>query len=339
MSDEDVKPVSIATKARRMKKISVMSPCYNEEDNVAECHRVVREVFEKHLPGYEREHIFVDNASTDRTVEILREIAAEDPNVGVVVNARNFGVFRSSFNGLRHVTGDAILVLLPVDLQDPPELLPEFVTLWEQGYEIVAGARVTREESFVLATARKIFYLIVNGLSDFEITPSVGEFQLVDRKVLDAVLSHDDKYPYIRGILASVGFKRIIKPYTWKARKRGVSKHNLPILIDQALNAIFAFTKAPMRFCTIAGTLIATFSILFSLFQVVMYMVSPEVAPRGTTTLIAALFFLSGIQLFFIGMLGEYITAIHNQVRGGPLVVERELINVKSSETSQKTAS
>lgn len=311
-----------------MKKITVVSPCYNEEDNVAVCHETVRQIFERDLPGYEREHIFIDNASNDRTVEILREIAAKDPSVKIVVNARNFGVFRSTFNGLRHATGDATLVMLPVDLQDPPELLPEFVKLWEQGYEIVAGARSTREETFALRTSRKIFYRVVNSLSDFELSPDVGEFQLIDRKVLRAVLQHNDHYPYIRGIIASVGFKRIIIPYTWRARKRGVSKHNLFMLIDQALNAIFAFTKAPLRFCTMAGIGIAAFCILFSVLSVLAYLVGIGDAPRGTTTIIVSLFFLSGIQLLFIGMLGEYITAIHNQVRGGPSVIERELINI-----------
>lgn len=131
-----------------MKKITVVSPCYNEEDNVEICWQTVKAIFEKDLPDYEREHIFVDNSSTDRTVEILRNLATKDPSVKVVVNARNFGVFRSTFNGLRHATGDATLVMLPVDLQDPPELLPEFVKLWEQGYEVVAGARSTREEGF-----------------------------------------------------------------------------------------------------------------------------------------------------------------------------------------------
>ena len=311
-----------------MKKISVVSPCYNEEDNVETCYETVKAIFERDLPGYAREHIFIDNCSSDRTVEILKAIAARDPAVKIVVNARNFGVFRSTFNGLRHATGDATLVMLPVDLQDPPELLPEFVKLWEQGYEIVAGARSTREETFALRTSRKIFYRLVNALSDFELSPDVGEFQLIDRKVMDAVLKHNDHYPYIRGIIASVGFKRIIIPYTWRARKRGVSKHNLFMLIDQALNAIFAFTKAPMRFCTFVGTGIAVASILFAIFSVLAYLVGLGVAPRGTTTIIVALFFLSGIQLLFIGMLGEYITSIHNQVRGGPMVIERELVNI-----------
>ena len=316
-----------------MKKISIVSPCYNEEDNVETCYETVKAIFERDLPGYAREHIFIDNCSSDRTVEILRALAARDPSVKVVVNARNFGVFRSTFNGLRHATGDATLVMLPVDLQDPPELLPEFVKLWEQGYEIVAGARSTREETFALRTSRKVFYRLVNALSDFELSPDVGEFQLVDRKVLDAVLQHNDHYPYIRGIIASVGFRRIIVPYTWRARKRGVSKHNLFMLVDQALNAIFAFTKAPMRFCTFAGIGIAALCILFAVFSVAANLLGFGIAPRGITTIIVAIFFLSGIQLLFIGMLGEYITSIHNQVRGGPMVIERELINLSGADS------
>ncbi|MCB2110425.1 MAG: glycosyltransferase family 2 protein [Defluviimonas sp.] len=311
-----------------MKKISIVSPCFNEEDNVETCYETVKAIFERDLPGHAREHIFVDNASSDRTVEILKRLAAADPAVKVVVNARNFGVFRSSFNGLRYATGDATLVMLPVDLQDPPELIPEFVTLWEAGYEVVAGARSTREESFALRSARKIFYRIVNALSDFELSPDVGEFQLIDRKVLDAVLSHNDNYPYIRGIIASVGFKRIVKPYTWRARKRGVSKHNFMQLTDQALNAIFAFTKAPMRFCTFAGVGIAALCVVMSVISIAAYFAGIGNPPRGTTTMIVSLFFLSGVQLIFIGMLGEYITAIHNQVRGGPSVIEKERINI-----------
>lgn len=314
-----------------MKLLSIVSPCWNEEDNVENCYAVVKALFEKELPGYRREHIFVDNCSTDRTVEILKRLAAADPAVKVVVNSRNFGVFRSTFNGLRYTTGDAVLVMLPVDLQDPPELLPEFVRLWESGYDVVAGARANREEGFLLRNARHLFYRIVNWLSDFEIYPDVGEFQLIDRKVMDAVLAHNDHYPYIRGIIASCGFRKIIVPYVWKARKRGLSKHNLPIMIDQALNAIFAFTRAPMRFCTIAGLVISALCIAFSVLSVILWFFQPHLAPRGTTTIIVALFFLSGVQMLFIGMLGEYVTSIHNQVRGGPMVIEREKVNIAAA--------
>ncbi|MFG1466445.1 glycosyltransferase family 2 protein [Xanthobacter sp. DSM 24535] len=311
-----------------MKTISVVSPCFNEEENVRACYEAVKAIFAAELPQYRLEHVFADNASTDRTVEILREIAAEDQSVKVILNARNFGPFRSLFNGLRYATGDAVVVFMPVDLQDPPELIPEFVRHWENGIEIVAGARANREESFALRTCRGIFYRIVNGFSDFEIPKNVGEFQLIDRKVWEVVISHDDHYPYIRGIIASCGFKRLIIPYTWKARRSGISKNNLMRLIDQAMNGIFSFTNAPMRFCTFVGFALSILCLVYACIGVLSFLIAPDLAPRGTMTIIIALFFLSGVQLAFIGMLGEYVTSIHAQVRRGPMVVERERINI-----------
>jgi glycosyltransferase involved in cell wall biosynthesis len=311
-----------------MKKITIVSPCYNEQDNVRACHEAVRALFDEPLSGYEREHIFADNASVDATGEILREIAAQDPAVKVVLNSRNFGPFRSTFNALRHATGDAVLVFLAVDLQDPPEMIVEFVRYWEQGVEVVAGARIDRQESLALRASRAIFYRIVNGLSDIDIPINVGEFQLIDRKVWKAVMQHDDHYPYIRGIIASVGFRRVIVPYTWRSRKRGISKNNLPRLMDQALNGIFSFTNAPLRLCSLAGFVLAALCLLYASGAVVAYLFNPSMAPRGVTTLIVSLFFLSGVQLVFIGILGEYVTSIHAQVRRGPIVVEREKINI-----------
>lgn len=311
-----------------MKKITIVSPCYNEEQNVETCHQVVRDLFDGPLAAYEREHIFADNASGDRTPELLREIAARDPHVKVILNARNFGPFRSMFNALRYATGDAVVVFLAVDLQDPPETIVEFVRYWEQGVEVVAGARVNRQESFALRASRAIFYRTVRSLSDIDIPVNVGEFQLIDRKVWRAVMQHDDHYPYIRGIIASVGFRRIIVPYTWKTRKAGISKNNLPRLIDQALNGIFSFTNVPMRVCTFAGVGLAMLCLLYAVGALVAYAFNPGDAPRGVLTLIVSLFFLSGVQLIFIGILGEYVTSIHSQVRRGPLVVERERINM-----------
>lgn len=311
-----------------MKTISVVSPCFNEEENVRTCYETVRDIFRRELPNYRLEHIFADNDSSDRTVEILREIAAEDPSVKVILNARNFGPFRSLFNGLRYATGDAVVVFMPVDLQDPPEMIPEFVRHWENGVEVVAGARESREESFALRTCRGIFYSIVNRLSDFEIPKNVGEFQLIDRKVWEAVVNNHDHYPYIRGIIASCGFRRIIVPYTWRARKRGISKNNIMRLIDQALNGIFSFTNAPMRLCTFVGFGLSAICIIYSFLALLSFIFAPQLAPRGTMTIIVALFFLSGVQLAFIGMLGEYVTSIHAQVRRGPRVIERERLNV-----------
>lgn len=313
-----------------MKTISIVTPCFNEADNAAACRDSVAALFapDGPLAGYHREHIFADNASTDGTADILRGLAAEDPSVKVILNARNFGPFRSNFNALRHAGGDAVVVFLPADLQDPPAMIPEFVRLWESGVEVVAGARINRQESMALRLCRAIFYRIVRGLSDIDIPVNVGEFQLIDRKVWEAVVSHDDHYPYIRGIIASVGFRRVIVPYTWAARRSGISKNNLPRLVDQALNGIFSFTNAPMRLCTFVGVAMALLCLLYSTVSVALYLVWPNLAPRGIMTLIVALFFLSGVQLAFLGILGEYVTSIHSQVRKRPLVVERELLNL-----------
>jgi polyisoprenyl-phosphate glycosyltransferase len=308
--------------------ISIVSPCYNEEDSVVTCYETVQAIVTEQLAGYEYEHIFADNASTDGTAEILRALAAKDGRVKVIFNARNFGPFRSMFNALRHARGDAVVTFMPVDLQDPPSLLPEFVRLWESGYEVVAGARVTREESWVMRRSRSIFYRMVNKLADFEIPEKVGEYQLIDRKVADAVLLYNDHYPFLRGMIASVGFRRIIVPYNWTKRERGRSKLNLFMLIDQAINGIFSFTSAPMRMCSILGVVMAGFCVMYAIGVLVSYLFNPSVAPRGTMTLIVALFFLSGIQLVFIGILGEYVTSIHKQVRSGPIVVEREILNM-----------
>jgi glycosyltransferase involved in cell wall biosynthesis len=315
-----------------MKKITIVSPCFNEELNVEACYRAVRDLFDGPLASYEREHIFSDNASTDSTVEILRGIAGEDPCVKVIVNARNYGPFRSNFNALRYATGDAVLVFLAVDLQDPPAVIPEFVRYWESGAEVVAGARNERDESLLLRICRAIFYRLINMLSDIELPLNVGEFQLLDRKVWAALMKHHDHYPYIRGIIASVGFRRVIVPYKWEKRRAGLSKNNFLRLVDQALNGIFSFTTAPLRLCTFVGFALASLAILYALFAFVAFFVFPDMAPRGIVTVIVGMFFLSGIQLAFIGILGEYVTSIHAQVRRGPMVVERERINIETEE-------
>lgn len=316
-----------------MKTISIISPCFNEAENVRACSDAVKALFAKGAPlaRYRLEHIFADNASSDGTVEILREMAANDPSIKVILNARNYGPFRSNFNALRAATGDAVLVFLPADLQDPPGMIPEFVSLWESGVEVVAGARANRQESLALRVCRRVFYRLVRSLSDVDIPIDVGEFQLIDRKVWQAVVQHDDHYPYIRGIIASVGFRRVIVPYTWEARQRGLSKNNLPRLIDQALNGIFSFTSVPMRLCTFIGIAMAALCFLYAALALGMWFVRPDLAPRGMTTIIAALFFLSGTQLTFIGILGEYVTSIHSQVRKRPLVVERERLNMEDA--------
>lgn len=322
--------------------ITVVSPCFNEEDNVEACHQAVRDLFETDpvLSRYDREHIFADNSSSDATVAKLRAIAARDPAVRVIVNARNYGLFRSTFNALRRATGDAVVPMLPVDLQDPPELIARFVELWEQGYLRVYGVKTKREEGLVMQFVRRRYYDMVNRFSNIEIPQNVGEFQLIDRQILDALLRYKDYYPYIRGMLANIGFAHdsVSVEYTWRERRVGISKHRLYSLIDQALNGMISFTNAPMRLAIFTGFGMAALSILYGFIQLVIKVLDPNAAPPGIATLIVALFFLSGVQLALLGVLGEYISAIHFQVRQGDIVVEREVINVAAADRERPAA-
>jgi len=312
-----------------VKKISVISPCFNEQDNIRACRDAVAAIFRDQLADYDYEHIFADNASTDNSLAALRAIAAEDPHVKVIVNARNYGPFRSSFNALKATRGDAVLVMLPVDLQDPPELIPDFVREWEAGYKIVYGQRQQREEGFILRSVRKLYYRLVSRFANIQIPIDTAEFQLIDRQVADAVLRFQDHYPYIRGMIANVGFRDRAKaiPYTWRARARGKSKNRFFHLLDQGLNGIVSFTNLPLRLAVILGFGLAVLSLIYAVVQLVINIILHGAAPPGIATLIVAVFFFSGVQLMFIGVLGEYVSSIHAQVRTGPIVIESERIN------------
>ncbi len=316
-----------------MKKvISIVTPCFNEETNVTPCYLAVKQLFEGPLAKYDYEHIFCDNASSDNTVLLLKGLAAQDSRVKVIVNARNFGALRSNYNGVLATSGDAVLVFLPADLQDPPEVIPELVSHWEQGNEIVYGIRAQRQEGFLMRSARRIFYRLVRRLADIDVPVDAGEFQLIDRKVVNTLREFEDYYPYIRGMIASCGFRRVGVKYTWKARERGYSKARFYHLIDQALNAIISLSNVPMRLCMFFGFGVAGLSLLYGLYALIVNLIYYQgFAQAGIATLIVAVFFFSGLQLFFFGVLGEYISAIHFQVRKRPLVIERERINVSGT--------
>ena len=318
--------------SERKKVISIVTPCFNEEGNVTPCYLAIKQLFEGPLAKYDYEHVFCDNASSDNTVLLLKGLAAQDPHVKIIVNARNFGALRSDYNGVLATAGDAVIVFLPADLQDPPEVIPDLVEHWEAGNEIVYGIRAQREEGLLMRTARRIFYRLVRRMADIDVPVDAGEFQLIDRKVVDTLREFEDYYPYIRGMIASCGFRRVGVPYTWKARERGYSKARYYHLIDQALNAIISLSNVPMRLCMFFGFAIAMLSILIGFFGLIMNLVYyQQIAPVGIPTLIVAVFFFSGLQLFFFGVLGEYISAIHFQVRKRPLVIERERINFGKS--------
>jgi glycosyltransferase involved in cell wall biosynthesis len=310
-----------------MKTISVVTPCFNEEASIRECYETIKRVMDTQLPGYGREHIFCDNCSTDRTVEILREIAASDPSVKVIVNARNFGILRNNYNGVLAATGDAVILFMPVDLQDPPELIPEFVKHWQGGCEIVYGIRAQREEPFFLRNARKAYYQVLSRLSYVNYPPNVGDFQLVDRRVVDSMKRIDDAQPFMRMMPFEVGFKSIGVAYTWRARKHGVSRNAFLNMVDQGLNGLISFSNAPVRVALWTGVAISGVSFLYTLGVFIATIFGWTKAEAVIPTVILAVFFFGGIQLLFLGVIGEYVLAIFNQVRRRPIVFERERIN------------
>jgi glycosyltransferase involved in cell wall biosynthesis len=315
-----------------LKTISVITPCFNEELNVQDCYQAVRDIFITKLSGYRREHIFCDNASTDKTLEILKNIAAADHDVRIIVNARNFGPLKNTFNGAMASSGDAVLLFLPADMQDPPELLPQFVDLWEQGYEIVYGIRATREEGWLMRSIRNAYYELLTRFAEVAVPPGVGDFQLVDRRVLEAMRQVKDAYPFMRMMTFECGGRAVGVPYTWRARAKGISKNRLSALLDQGLNGLVSFTTAPLRMGLIAGFFLAFISIGYAIFNFILGLVlHGQVAEPGIMTMIVAIFFFGGVQLFFMGMIGEYVLAIYGQVREKPSVFERQRINFNDS--------
>ncbi|MDT4740700.1 glycosyltransferase family 2 protein [Bradyrhizobium sp. WYCCWR 12699] len=311
-----------------MKTISVVTPCFNEEVNVRDCYEAVRRIFDEKLQGYRREHIFCDNASDDRTVKILRGIAAADPSVRIIVNARNFGPLRNTFNGVMASSGDAVLLFMPADLQDPPELLPEFVKLWEEGNEIVYGIRAVREEGRLMRSVRNAYYRLLTRFSEIKVPPGVGDFQLVDRGVVERMRQVRDGHPFMRMMTFECGGRAVGVPYTWRARKKGLSKNRAAALIDQGINGLVSFTSAPLRFGLYAGFALSFVSIAYAVINLLLGLILYQrLADPGILTLIVAMFFFGGVQLFFMGMIGEYILAIYGQVRKKPVVFERERVN------------
>jgi polyisoprenyl-phosphate glycosyltransferase len=314
------------------KTISVVTPCFNEESGIRECYAKLKDIMDRELPEFQREHIFCDNCSTDKTLEILKEIAAEDPCIKIIVNSRNFGILRNTYNGVMSAKGDAVVLFLPADLQDPPELIPRFVRLWEHGNEIVYGIRAQREERFISRTMRHIYYRTISRLSYVDYPPDVGDFQLVDRKVIEAMKLFEDSSPFMRMMTFECGFRAVGVPYTWRARKFGFSRNRLSQLVDQGFTGLITFSNAPIRIAFFSGTIISTLSIAYALAIFALKIAGFNVGPWGTPTIVIAIFFFGGVQLIFLGFLGEYIVSIFNQVRRRPLVIERERINFGSGD-------
>ena len=309
-----------------MKKlISVMMPCYNEAENVEHAYREVRRIFEN-LSQYDYEHIFIDNASTDQTVDILKGLAAEDRRLKIIVNTRNFGHIRSPYHGILQASGAAVICLAS-DLQEPPSLIPEFLEWWEQGFKMVRGVKSQSEESALMFAIRKMYYNFVNRVSDIKLLKNSTGFGLYDRCVIEELRKIDDPYPYFRGLVSDIGFPSHEIEYTQPMRKRGISKNNFYTLYDIAMLGITNHSKVPLRLATMLGFAMAIASFLIAMGYLVAKLIFWDQFSLGTAPLIIGLFFLGSVQLFFIGIIGEYIGAIYTQVQKRPLVVEKERIN------------
>ena len=308
------------------KKISVLTPCFNEELGIRECYERVKEVFAEYLQNYDYEHLFIDNSSEDKTVGILKEIAASDRNVKIIVNSRNFGLSRSPYYGKLQMTGDAVVPLV-ADLQTPPELIPEFVRKWEEGYQMVLGIRTGMEEGWLIRFARDFFYRLMARFSEVEQIKHFIGFGLFDKRIVQIMRDLDDPTPYFRGIVSEIGFEKAFVEYHQPPRKHGKSRHSFFDLFELAILGLTSYSKVPLRLMTIIGTIlsIVSFGIALLYFGAkVIYWNSFDV---GMAPLLIGFFFFASVQLLCIGLLGEYIGVIFEKVKHRPLVIEKERIN------------
>lgn len=308
-----------------MKHISVMTPCYNEEGNIVNIYRAVKEQFDK-LSQYTYEHIFIDNYSTDHSREILRGLAEKDKNVKVILNARNFGPNRSGTYGMLQGTGDAVICIV-CDLQDPPEMIPAFLQKWEEGYKVVMGQKTQSRESFLMFRIRKLYYKIMNFLSETEQLSNVTGCGLFDKEVIDMIKWMDDPDPYIRGLITQLGYRWCLVEYTQQERKSGKSSYNFSRYFDFAITGLTHVSKKPLRVVTLFGFIMSVISFCIAIVYLVMKLIHWYDFNMGTAPILIGMFLLGSIQLAVVGVIGEYIGAILTRITKRPMVVEEERIN------------
>ncbi|NWF66370.1 MAG: glycosyltransferase [Campylobacterales bacterium] len=308
-----------------MKYISIVTPCYNEQDNIMEVYKQVKEIFDE-LKEYKYEHIFIDNRSKDNTYSILKEIAKNDKNVKLIRNARNFGLIKSPVYGMLQASGDAI-ILLVADLQDPPSMIKDFLKKWEEGFKVVLGVKTNSEEYPMMFLARKFYYNVISKLSDVELTKNNTGFGLYDRAVIEIIRKVDDPYPYFRGLVSEIGFESAKIEYLQPVRKRGISSANFYVLYDLGMLGITSHTKVPLRIMTMSGFVLSILSFVLALIYLVSKLFFWDLFAPGSASILIGIFLFSSIQLFFLGIIGEYIAFMHTHLLKRPLVVEDERIN------------
>lgn len=309
----------------RKKTITLFTPCYNEEKNITPLYQRVCNVIDG-ISNYEFEYVFIDNASTDNTLGVLKSIAAKDPRVKIISNVRNFGHIRSPYYGLLQCPGDAVIAMV-ADLQDPPEMIPQFIREWESGHALVLAVKSKSKENPLMFMIRRVFYSIIKQISTTEQLGNFTGFGLYDQKFLDVVRKIDDPYPYFRGMVMEYGWNIKTIDYTQDKRTEGRSKNNFFTLYDLAMLGFVNHSKLPLRLSAFIGFFSAIISFLVALGYLVYKLLYWNDFQVGTAPMVIGVFFFSSVQLFFIGIIGEYIGAIHTQVRKRPLVIEKERVN------------
>ena len=311
----------------RKKTISVMVPTYNEEENVELMYKALKEMFKKELPNYQYEILFIDNKSQDNTRNLIRKICKKDKNVKAIFNAQNFGQFNSPYYGLLNTTGDCT-IMVAADFQDPIEMIPKFVKEWENGYKIVIGIKTKSQESKIVYFLRSLYYKLIKKFSEVDQIEHFTGFGLYDKDFIKILKDLDDPEPYLRGIVAELGFERKEIPFTQPKRERGKSSNNWYRLYDGAMLGITSYTKIGLRFATILGFMVSFLSVLIAFIYLILKLCMWNSFQAGIAPLIIGVFLLGGLQIFFIGFLGEYILKMNQRIMHRPLVVVEEKINM-----------
>ena len=308
-----------------MKTLSIVTPCYNEEGNIAVLIGRVRELMAQ-LPAYDFEHIFIDNCSTDRTLLLLKQFAAEDRRIKIIANARNFGHIRSPYYALLQAQGDAVISLV-ADLQDPPDLILEFVRHWEAGHKVVVGIKTRSRESWWMYRLRGLYYRMIKRVADVELLEQFTGFGLYDRKIMDVLRGLREPYPYFRGLISDVGYDIQRVEYTQPERHHGKTKNGFFSLFDIALLGFTSYSKVPLRLATLVGFFTAGLSLVVGMGYLIAKLLFWNTFTAGVAPVMVGIFFLGSVQLIFMGIVGEYVGAVFTYVQNRPLIIEKERIN------------
>ena len=317
------------------KKISVIIPTYNEEKNVTPLAGAIADVFRQKLSQYDYEIIFIDNHSQDQTQNCLRALCRENKRIKAIFNTKNFGQMRSPVYGLKQTTGDCAIRMC-ADFQDPVDMIEKFVREWENGHKIVIGIKKSSKEKRVMYAIRACYYKLVKRITDIDHIEQFTGFGLYDKSFVDVVRDLHDPMPYLRGIIAELGYDYKAIPYEQQKRKAGKSKNNFYSLYDYAMVGITSYSKVVMRMATFLGFLVAGLSFLAGLFYFIMKLIYWDRFSAGVAPMLIGVFFLGALQLFFIGFLGEYVLSINTRVLDRPLVIEEERINFDDSSCCQE---